>query len=363
MKSMPDDNNPCSEAWALAPDIHRSIIFSQYYRYIVLKCHRGLTGSKTCLTNTLWLLNSALKRCKKLMRLPTLLLSVTMVWMAAATPAAAENPTAILMKTREGSLVLGGGAKETAAPARKDSLHTMLSREVEVYVFRGTTRIFPEPRPLAQTRLFPSADRWQRPAGPYLEMLIQKYANRYGVDPSLVRAVMRNESGFNPNAVSPKGAQGLMQLMPGTASLMGVNDPFDPEQNIAGGVGYLRHCLDCFDHNVPLAVAAYNAGPGRVARFQGVPAIPETQAFVKNVMGAYSGRSPSPLPEGKPPEKPRPAVVARPSLNDRILPTQPRTAAPEADGEKAAARPRPKVIEVRYPSDRQVAVAKPASTD
>jgi len=285
------------------------------------------------------------------------------VWMAAATPAVSETPAA-LMKTREGSLVLGGGEKEAAGSTRKDSLFTMLSREAEVYVFRGSTRVFPQPYPLAQPRLFPSVDRWQQPAGPYLETLIQKYADRYGVDPSLVRAVMRNESGFNPNAVSPKGAQGLMQLMPGTASLMGVNNPFDPEQNIAGGVGYLRHCLDCFGHNVPLAVAAYNAGPGRVARSQGVPAIPETQAFVKKVMGAYTGRSPAPLPEANPPDKPKPTLTARPSLNDRILPTHPRTPLPEADAEKAASRPRPKVIEVRYPSARQVVVvARPAGAD
>jgi hypothetical protein len=175
---------------------------------------------------------------------------------------------------------------------------------------------------------------------------------------------MRNESGFNPNAVSPKGAQGLMQLMPGTASQMGVSNPFDPEQNIAGGVGYLRHCLDCFGHNVPLAVAAYNAGPGRVARSQGVPAIPETQAFVKNVMGAYTGSSPAPQPAAAPPAKPRPAVSARPTLNDRILPTHTRTAPPEAEGDKTPSRPRPKVIEVRYPSAKPVVVvARPASAD
>ena len=293
------------------------------------------------------------------MRLLTLL-SVGMLFLAAVTLAAAETPIA-LMKTREGSLVLRTGEKATANQTPKDTLHTMLSREVEVYVFRGTTRVFPQPYALAQTRFYPAVSAWQRPAGPYLEMLIQKYASRYGVDPSLVRAVMRNESGFNPYAVSSKGAQGLMQLMPGTASLLGVNDPFDPEQNIAGGVSYLRHCLDCFGHNVPLAVAAYNAGPGRVARSQGVPAIKETQAFVKNVMGSYTGRPQASLPEAKPDEKPKPKMTARPSLNDRILPSPPRTTAPEADAEKP--RPRPKIIEVRYPSAGQVVVAKPASAD
>jgi hypothetical protein len=296
------------------------------------------------------------------MRLLILLLSVVMTWMAAASPAVAE-PVSVVMKTREGSLVLGGDEQNARSPARKDTLHTMLSREVQVYVFRGNTRVFPQPCVYGQTRFYPPAPAWQRPAGPYLETLIQKYANRYGVDPSLVRAVMRNESGFNPNAVSPKGAQGLMQLMPGTAALMGVNNPFDPEQNIAGGVGYLRHCLDCFDHNVPLAVAAYNAGPGRVSRAQGVPAIPETQAFVKNVMGAYTGRPASSSPAAKPTENPKPKMATRPALDKRILPLPSRTAAPGADAEKEPYRPRAKVIVVRYPSAKQVMVAKPAGAD
>ncbi len=295
------------------------------------------------------------------MRLLIFLLSVAMTWMAAAKPAGAE-PASALMKTREGSLVLEGGDREARKPAHRDSLYTMLSREVQVYVFRGSTRVYPQPVVYGQTRFYPPTPAWQRPAGPYLETLIQKYASRYGVDPSLVRAVMRNESGFNANAVSPKGAQGLMQLMPGTAALMGVNNPFDPEQNIAGGVGYLRHCLDCFDHNVPLAVAAYNAGPGRVSRSQGVPAIPETQAFVKNVMGTYTGRPPAALPEAKAAETPKPKMGTRPTPDRRILPVPSRTAAADADPEKAS-RPRAKVIVVRYPSTKQMVVAKPAGAD
>jgi hypothetical protein len=296
------------------------------------------------------------------MRLLILLLSAAMTWVAAAKPAMAE-PASAVMKTREGSLVLGGGEKDARNLAKKDTLRTMLSREVQVYIFRGNTRVFPQPYVYGQTRFYPPTPAWQRPAGPYLEALIQKYAGRYGVDPSLVRAVMRNESGFNPNAVSPKGAQGLMQLMPGTAALMGVNNPFDPEQNIAGGVGYLRHCLDCFDHNVPLAVAAYNAGPGRVSRSQGVPAIPETQAFVKNVMGAYTGRPTVSLPEAKPTDIPKAKMAARPALDKRILPVPSRTAASDADLEKAAPRPKAKVIIVRYPSAKQYVVAKPAGAN
>jgi hypothetical protein len=296
------------------------------------------------------------------MRLLILLLSVVMTWMAAAQPAAAD-PDSVVMKTREGSLVIDGGDRDARHPARQDSLHTMLSREVQVYIFRGNTRVYPQPYVYGQTRFYPPYPAWQRPAGAYLETLIQKYANRYGVDPSLVRAVMRNESDFNPNAVSPKGAQGLMQLMPGTAALMGVSNPFDPEQNIAGGVGYLRHCLDCFDHNVPLAVAAYNAGPGRVSRSQGVPAIPETQAYVRNVMRDYAGRPTVSLPEARPSDIAKPKMATRPAVDKRILSTPSRAAASDTNSEKAAPRPRAKVIVVRYPSAKQFVVAKPAGAD
>jgi hypothetical protein len=299
------------------------------------------------------------------MRFLILLLSVVMTWTAAVPPAVAE-PASVVLKTREGSLVLGGGEQHGRSPARKDTLHTMLSREVQVYVFRGNNRISPQPYVYGQSRFYPPAPSWQRPAGPYLETLIQKYASRYGVDPSLVRAVMRHESGFNPNAVSPKGAQGLMQLMPGTAASMGVNDPFNPEQNIAGGVGYLRHCLDCFNQNVPLAVAAYNAGPGRVSRSQGVPAIPETQAFVKNVMGAYTARpapATAPPAQVKPSDSPKPKMATRPAVDKRILPVPARNAAADADTEEVPYRPRAKVIVVHYPSAKQYVVAKPAGAD
>lgn len=301
------------------------------------------------------------------MRLLMIFLSLVMVWTATAASGVAGAASAVT-KTREGSLVLDGADRDSAGPARKDTLHTMLSREVEVYILRGGTRVFPQPYVWGRTQYGQPNPHLKKMAGPYLESLIQKYAQRYGVDPALVRAVMRHESGFNPNAVSPKGAQGLMQLMPGTASLMGVTNPFDPEQNIAGGVGYLRHCLDRFGHSVPLAVAAYNAGPARVSKSQGVPAIPETQAFVKNVLGAYGGSSPAAAPPAAavPAAKPAPPTKARmitsPSPAGKFLSTA-RTPAPQAGPDKATARPRPKVIIVRYPGAKQVAAAKPQGAD
>ena len=104
--------------------------------------------------------------------------------------------------------------------------------------------------------------------------------------PDLVRAVIQVESAFNPVAVSPKGAMGLMQLMPATAAEYGVRDPFVPEQNIGGGVAYLRRLLDRYDHKIELALAAYNAGPGSVEKYGDVPPYRETQDYVKRVTGA-----------------------------------------------------------------------------
>jgi hypothetical protein len=120
--------------------------------------------------------------------------------------------------------------------------------------------------------------------------LIKKYARQHGVDARLVWAVIRNESGFNPQAVSPKGAMGLMQLIPSTAALMGVSDPFDVEQNINGGIKYLKLCLAKFNNNVILALAAYNAGPDNVARYQGCPPFAETRNYVLKVMRDYTGK-------------------------------------------------------------------------
>lgn len=105
----------------------------------------------------------------------------------------------------------------------------------------------------------------------------------HGVDAALIKAVMRTESAFNPFAESPAGAQGLMQLMPALAAEMGVADVFDPRQNIMGGAKYLRQLLDATSGNVPLALASYNAGPGNVARYKGIPPFRETRDYVKKI--------------------------------------------------------------------------------
>ena len=118
---------------------------------------------------------------------------------------------------------------------------------------------------------------------------IDEIAARYGVSPALVRSVIRVESAFNPQAVSRKGAQGLMQLMPQTSLSLGVRDAFNPRQNIEGGVRHLRYLLDRFPGNVSLALAAYNAGEQAVQRYGGVPPYEETQQYVRKVLEMQGG--------------------------------------------------------------------------
>ena len=127
-------------------------------------------------------------------------------------------------------------------------------------------------------------------SGPYAEQ-IRRASNQYGIDPNLVRAVIATESNFDPKAVSPKGARGLMQLMPGTARRFGVEDIHDPQQNIQGGVQYLRHLLDLFGGDLVLALAAYNAGEGVVQNLGRVPQYRETRDYVDRILARY-GRSP-----------------------------------------------------------------------
>ena len=119
------------------------------------------------------------------------------------------------------------------------------------------------------------------------DRLIHYYGVRYNIDPHLIRAVIRTESAFNPRAVSQKGAQGLMQLMPGTAKELKVSNPFDPEENISGGTRYLRSLLDTFQQDVRLALAAYNAGPTVVRKSWSVPEFPETVQYIKRVLSYY----------------------------------------------------------------------------
>ena len=124
------------------------------------------------------------------------------------------------------------------------------------------------------------------PAASSLQDSIESVATEHGVDPLLVKAVIKTESNFDPEAVSAKGALGLMQLMPATARELRVNNPLDPLENVTGGTRYLRTLLDNYDGNVPLSLAAYNGGPGRVK--DAIPHIPESRTYVARVLRHYA---------------------------------------------------------------------------
>jgi hypothetical protein len=121
--------------------------------------------------------------------------------------------------------------------------------------------------------------------------IIEKYATDYGLDPSLIHSIIATESGFNAKAVSPKGARGLMQLMPATAQRLGVNNSFDPEQNIQGGVKHFRSLMDSFNNDLELSLAAYNAGENLVQRLGRVPEIRETKDYIQSVTDRYGKKT------------------------------------------------------------------------
>jgi hypothetical protein len=160
------------------------------------------------------------------------------------------------------------------------------------------TRSFRSNTPAVSGR--PSAD---------IDQLVEQTASRYQVDPELIRAIVRVESGYDPKAVSNKGAMGLMQLVPATAQRFGVANPFDPKQNLEGGVNYLKYLLDRFGGNLNLSLAAYNSGEHTVQRFGGVPAIPETQNYVRKVTTIYQpGDTPTPA-KTTPQEPPKSPII------------------------------------------------------
>jgi soluble lytic murein transglycosylase-like protein len=151
------------------------------------------------------------------------------------------------------------------------------------------------PPPVASTTTEPAAVARSTAISPLkaaqpvnLEQVVKDASGKQLIDPDFINSVIRAESGFNTRAVSPKGAQGLMQLMPGTASNLGVGNAFDPTANVDGGTRYLRSLLEKYNYDVPKALAAYNAGPHRVDQYHGVPPYFETRAYVARIIRDFN---------------------------------------------------------------------------
>jgi soluble lytic murein transglycosylase-like protein len=157
-------------------------------------------------------------------------------------------------------------------------------------------KVIGTPEPVASQQLSDPKSRNFNP-------IIEKYAAEHQLDPSLIRSIIAQESGFNPKAISPKGARGLMQLMPSTAASLGVKNSFDPEQNIQGGVKHFRFLMDNFNNNLELSLAAYNAGQNLVQRLGKVPAIRETVDYVQSITKRY-GKKEVQTQAQKTPERP-----------------------------------------------------------
>ena len=177
-------------------------------------------------------------------------------------------------------LANGQTLKVTARRAEGDRIYLSLKEGGEVGILPGEVRGF-VPDEVADEVLAPMA------AGTDVRAMAIAAAQRHGLDPNLVLAVVGVESGFQPGAVSHKGAQGLMQLMPGTAREMGVTDALDPAQNLDGGTRYLRMLVAQYGGDLGKALAAYNAGPGAVKRHGGVPPYRETHHYIDRVLKRY----------------------------------------------------------------------------
>ena len=157
----------------------------------------------------------------------------------------------------------------------------------DVYQGEGCQLIIREPVPQPPGQAKPAAPGVSVETADSWKLYAQKFADLQDVDPFLVRAVIQVESGGNPEAISPKGAMGLMQLMPGTARELGVEDPMHPHQNVKGGITYLSQMIKRFSGDLKLALAAYNAGPAAVEKYRGIPPYEETRAFVDRVLKIY----------------------------------------------------------------------------
>jgi len=215
---------------------------------------------------------------------------------AAATTAVAGSPSAAGTAERMVSVV---SADQRTGRLVRSVVVVTTRREAAGRVGQATeSNAAPTPQPAPPVSSAAIAD------------LVERAAAQHSLPPALIHSVIKVESNYNPGAVSPKGALGLMQLVPSTARRFGVSDVFDPADNIQGGAKYLRYLLDLYGGDYPLALAAYNAGEGAVAKYGTVPPYPETQNYLKLVARQLREAAPAVV------EKPQPQIAAAPARPD-----------------------------------------------
>ncbi len=225
-----------------------------------------------------------------------------------------QGPSAIAPKTFAGALntaeaegagATTAGTTASSAPIANAAYALATPAAASAYTATPTTDDYTTPPTLAAYDSAAPASASSSNAGSAYAPLIEQAAARYGLDPSVLYGLIEQESGFDPSASSSAGARGLTQLMPSTAASLGVTEPLDPAQSIEGGARYLSQLLHQFAGNTTDALAAYNAGPGAVEQYGGVPPYPETQQYVAKVLGyaasfSPGGRDAGPLPPTTP---------------------------------------------------------------
>lgn len=199
-------------------------------------------------------------------------------------------------------LVIGGVAMLSATPknlhaqvhAEEGSVVAMITTNGKLYTnVKAEDKIAPAPVPVTPDS--PTVLRTDTAMPAQYRELVDAISRNNGVDPDLIDAMMKTESNYNRWAISSKGAKGLMQLIPETGRRFGVQDFFDPRQNIEGGVRYMKFLLQMFDNNIDLSLAAYNAGENLVARLKAIPPIPETRNYVQKIRAVYTKPSANPV--------------------------------------------------------------------